>query len=277
MMSIINIPQEFISEKIKNEAYIIDYTHKQNAPRQKVSFDYYTISFLIEGVKEIYSSTHSEKIIPSNFLVVKRGNCLMTETLSNNSRYRSKLILFSKDFLLQFISKYNIDFINKKTNSFKRYKVLAFDDYIKLYIESINTSIPSERMQVAKVEELLVYCYEKYGNQLFSFLNEEGLHYNMRQVIENHLTKNLSVEELAFLCNMSISTFKRAFYQEYQSTPSKWIKKQRLELSKNDLKNGNSRASDIYLKYGFGSLSRFISAFKCEYGITPKQFQQNTK
>lgn len=275
-MSIINIPEQLISEEVKKDAYIIDYEHHIISSRQRVSFDFYTISFLMEGVKEIYSSNESEEILASNFLIVKRGNCLMTETLSISSNYKSKLITFSNDFLLQFISKYNININYEENNDAKLYKVLPFDNYIKLYIKSLNI-LPSDRMQQAKIEELLIYCYETYGGEFFSFLKADRYSSNLRQVIEKHITKGLSVDELAFLCNMSLSTFKRAFYQEYQSTPSKWIKKRRLELSKNDLKDNYLRASDIYLKYGFGSLSRYISAFKKEYGITPKQFQQHSK
>lgn len=275
-MSIIKIPEQLINGEVKKDAYIIDYEHNIISSRQKVSFDYFTISFLIEGAKEIYSSNESEEILASNFLIVKKGNCLMTETLSKSSNYKSKLITFSNNFLLQFISKYNVNIDYEDNEQTKLYRVLPFDNYIKLYIKSLNI-LPSDRMQETKIEELLIYCYETYGNQFFSFLKEDRYSSSLRKVIEKQITKGLSVDELAFLCSMSLSTFKRAFYQEYRSTPSKWIKKRRLELSKNDLKDKGLRASDIYLKYGFGSLSRYISAFKKEYGVTPKQFQQHSK
>lgn len=273
-MSILNIPQQFLSDG-QHDACIIDYSHNKKVSRQKVSFEYYTISLLIEGSKEIYTSARSEKIIASHALVVKRGNCLMTETLSNNTNYKSKLILFSKHFLQQFIYKYDINLKNEEVDHSKFYSVLPFDNYIDSYIQSMSSSELSKRMQKVKIEELLIYIYEKYGSQWFTFLKSDTHNYSLRQVIESHITENLTVEELAFLCNMSVSTFKRAFYLEYQDTPSKWIKKKRLLLSKNELENTNVRASEIYLKYGFGSLSRYISAFKGEYGITPKQFQQS--
>ncbi|NAS32559.1 helix-turn-helix domain-containing protein [Flavobacteriaceae bacterium R38] len=276
-MSTVQIPEHFTVNDKHQDAYIINYAHQEKLFRQKISFEYYTFSLLVEGIKEIHTSSANDKIYPFNFLVVKRGNCLMTEKLSNNSTYRSKLVLFSKDFLQEFIRKYQITISKNESSSSSLYQILAFDDYIRLYVQSISSIEISPRMQRAKVEELLIYCYEKFGSQLFSFLTTELTYPNLQQVVEEHVNENLSVEELAFLCNMSISTFKRAFYQTYDATPSKWIKNKRLELSKNDLQDVKLRASDIYLKYGFGSLSRYISAFKETYGITPKQFQQSLK
>lgn len=276
-MSTVSIPNHLLTNDASQEAYIINYIRQEKLFRQKVSFEYYTFSFLMEGRKRIHSSTAFKKVDPANFLVVKRGNCLMTETLSESSVYQSKLVLFSKDFLQNFLKKHKIVIPRNPKASSKLYKTFSFDPYIQLYLRSIEHQDLSPRMQYLKVEELLVYCYETFGDELFSFLIEETAYPNLQQVVEEHLNENLSVEELSFLCNMSLSTFKRAFYDTYQATPSKWIKNKRLELSKNDLYNLDLRASDIYLKYGFGSLSRYINAFKETYGITPKQFQQSLK
>ena len=276
-MSGIVIPEHFISSSERQDAYIISYSHQEKLFRQKVSFEYFTFSLLVEGIKEIHTPSSNEKIHPFNFLVVKQGNCLMTEKLSNNSTYRSKLILFSKEFLQNFIRKHQVTIPKNEALSNELYRILPFDDYIRLYVESISSVEISPMMQQVKVEELLTYCYEKFGSNLFSFITEESAYPNLQQVVEEHVSENLSIEELAFLCNMSISTFKRAFRQTYDATPSKWIKNKRLELSKTDLQDIKLRASDVYLKYGFGSLSRYISAFKETYGITPKQFQQSLK
>ncbi len=274
-MSTIKIPEHFLENDTRQGAYIISYAHQERLLRQKVSFEYYTFSLLVEGMKEIHTPSADKKIYPSNFLVVKPGNCLMTETLSERSNYRSKLVLFSEGFLQNLIRKYGIPVSGNEVAPSTLFKVFAFDGYIQSYVRSIDDQEISPRMQQVKAEELLIYCYEKFGGDLFSFLACQSAYPNLRHVVERHIKENLSVEELAFLCNMSISTFKRAFHETYGSTPSKWVKSKRLELSKTDLENVSLRASDIYLKYGFGSLSRYISAFKEAYGITPKQFQQS--
>ena len=88
---------------------------------------------------------------------------------------------------------------------------------------------------------------------------------------------DISLQELAFLCNMSLSSFKRKFSETYNDTPFHWIQNRRLDLVKQQLQLANVRPSDIYLEYGFSNQSSFTQAFKKRFGITPKQYQNTSK
>jgi transcriptional regulator GlxA family with amidase domain len=48
-------------------------------------------------------------------------------------------------------------------------------------------------------------------------------------MIESNVHSNLKLEEIAFLCNMSLSTFKRHFIVEYNEAPGKWLQDKRLQ------------------------------------------------
>ena len=98
---------------------------------------------------------------------------------------------------------------------------------------------------------------------------------NFLNVIENNTLNKLTLKELAFLCNMSISTFKRIFEKKFKESPIKWFQDKRLEHSAYLLKNNSKRASDIYEEIGYENLSNFIHAFKLKFGVTPKQYQQS--
>ena len=70
------------------------------------------------------------------------------------------------------------------------------------------------------------------------------------------------MEEIAFLCNMSLSTFKRHFIKEYKVSPGKWFQDKRLQKAKETLEKGNLKPSDIYLDFGYNNLSNFSIAYK---------------
>ena len=81
--------------------------------------------------------------------------------------------------------------------------------------------------------------------------------------------------ELAFLCNMSLSTFKREFQKHYSDSPMKWFQNKRLEYAHHLLYNEQMSSSEIYLEVGYESLSSFIKSYKAKYGVTPKQHHKN--
>ncbi|MEM9024275.1 MAG: AraC family transcriptional regulator, partial [Bacteroidota bacterium] len=83
----------------------------------------------------------------------------------------------------------------------------------------------------------------------------------------------LTLEELAFLCNMSISTFKRHFQQIYEVAPSRWFREKRLQRAEYLLRVQHQKPSEVYREVGFENLSSFTQAFKKHFGTTPKKYQ----
>ena len=95
----------------------------------------------------------------------------------------------------------------------------------------------------------------------------------IRQAVLTHMDSHITVEELAFLCNMSLSTFKRRFDSLYGTSPSKWLLQQRMKKAAELLKGGDLKPSEIYYGLGYENLSSFIQSFKQIHGVTPKQYQ----
>ena len=93
------------------------------------------------------------------------------------------------------------------------------------------------------------------------------------EIVEMNKLNKLSVKELSFLSNMSVSTFKREFEKNFHSSPSRWFQEKRLDHSAYLLKNKSIRPSDIFEEIGYETLSNFIQAFKAKFGYTPKQYQ----
>lgn len=83
------------------------------------------------------------------------------------------------------------------------------------------------------------------------------------------IASNLSVEELARRCYLSVSTFKRHFREQYHTSPHRWLKTRRLELAYHIVINTDLSIAEIARRSGFVSTTHFTASFKHEFHITP--------
>jgi AraC-like DNA-binding protein len=277
-MKIISLPQDL---NLTNTASIqlYDYRIYNSLLRSKISLTKNTFSFLREGTKEVVANDKPISIENNHFLIIKSGNCLMTETISNYQKtYHSILLFFTDEMLLNFIEKYEFEFTNAKTiNSFV---VCEYDKYIKHFVQSLehihqlNQQVQTQILK-AKFEEIMVYLVQKEGKDFLNTLlnNQDDNSLRLTTIVENNKLKKLTLQELAFLCNMSVSTFKRAFIKHYEETPIKWFQNKRLEHAAFLLRTQKNRPIEIFEAAGYDNFSNFVQAFKKKYGNTPKQFQ----
>ncbi len=274
-MNVITLPTDLNLDQAQS-IQIFDYCSVQEIDRQQIVLNQHTFSFLLEGRKEVVFDRATQTIDPSHFLLMKAGHCLMTEKLSEGESYRSVLLFFSTEAIQKFIQNIAIDF----DQSIGNLSVHAFryDDFILRFVKSLLdvNQLSKEiqpRLLAVKFEEIMWYLVEKYGRGvLYSLLST---HDNSAQkfirTIESNMHCKLTIKELAFLCNMSVSTFKRTFERHYAESPMKWFQNKRLEYAHYLLHIEKKTATEIYSEIGYESLSSFIQAYKAKYGQTPKQ------
>lgn len=277
-MKTISLPDELnLASNLSIEVY--DYESTQEISKQEILLKKNTFSFLQEGTKEVFFDNSSYAIDPSQFLLMKSGHCLMTEKLSNTAaQYRSILFFFSNDDVLQFLRKFELTSI-KPTTFYSTYS-FDYDAFIKRFVASLLdisklSASAQEKLLHTKFEEIMLYLIEFNGvSFLYSLINHtDNQSQHFIQTIQSNQLNRLTIKELSFLSNMSVSTFKREFQKHFNSSPSKWFQDKRLEHSAFLLKNKSKRPSDIYEEVGYENLSNFIQAFKLKFGVTPKQFQ----
>src|ERR1700748_210669 len=122
----------------------------------------------------------------------------------------------------------------------------------------------------------MLHKLEKYPQKTLSFRasqNKDLDDLEIRKAVETNITNNISIEDLAFLCHTSVSTFKRRFTKIYNMPPSKWILQKRMEMAKNLLQHYNEKPGEVFYKVGYENHSSFTQTFKQVYGVTPKEFQ----
>ncbi len=277
-MKITSLPEDL---KIKDTTAVqlFDYRVHDSLWRTKINLTQNTFSFLREGTKQIITNTESTTINNDEFLIIKSGKCLMTETISADHQvYHSVLLFFTDEMLLEFLEKNKTEV--RTSGNPTSFLVSSYDDYIKHFVQSLerinqmNKGL-RERLLKLKFEEIMSYLMEKEGEAFLTAILErhDSQTVRFKYVIENNKLNKMSLQDLSFLCNMSLSTFKRTFKKHYEITPIKWFQDQRLEHAAFLLKTQKKRPIELFEEAGFETLSNFIQAFKKKYSITPKQFQ----
>lgn len=94
-----------------------------------------------------------------------------------------------------------------------------------------------------------------------------------KTIIQHNLYANLSLDELAALCSLSTSSFKRKFNEEFEDSPKKYIAKKKVEKAAQLLKSEDLRVSDIAYDVGFDSLATFNRNFSSVYGKSPSEYR----
>lgn len=89
------------------------------------------------------------------------------------------------------------------------------------------------------------------------------------QYIEEHITDDLTVEEIAAQLHLSPFYFQKGFAMLCGFTVGEYIRSRRLTLAGTEIAAGETRIIDIALKYGYDSPDSFTRAFTRFHGATP--------
>ncbi len=282
-MSIENIPGIYFENKKEDpDLFVYDFKMTNDIVKSKVNLGMNMFSFLQEGKKQVHFAGTSVAVNKDQSLLLKKGNWLWTELLDKEAIYFCKLLFFSEEKLKGFLEKHSE---NKKIVTDEiPYFIIRNDSYISSYLNSLSTiseapTVFKKNLLAVKFEELMLYLLQKYGEHfeyyLHSLIAKETS--TFKKIVESKIHSYLKLEEIAFLCNMSLSTFKRHFIKEYQTSPGKWLQDKRLQKAKEILEKGDLKASEIYLNFGYHNLSNFSIAFKNKFGFSPSKITTQSK
>lgn len=277
-MKITILPKDLkIGESENLQLY--NYRRTEDTQKTKINLSKNIISFLRTGVKDVIGDDKIIQIGNKHFVIMKSGNCLMTEKISDSFKvYQSILLFFSDEEVLHFLEKHNQFSSNLKNH--KSFYIFEYDNFIQNFVDSLEQilELPKDiqtKILKNKFEEIMLYLlHQNNANFLNSLVqNADDKIIRLTKIAENNKHNKLNLEELAFLCNMSVSTFKREFFKLYKKTPMKWFNEQRLNHIAFMLKTKRSRPIELYEDAGYEDFSNFVQAFKKKFGMTPKQYQ----
>ena len=155
------------------------------------------------------------------------------------------------------------------------------NELLATYISSLqfyfdNPELVSEELQKLKVKELLLLlartdkaaAVRRLVTGLFAPVQTD-----FAAVVEANLYAGLNGAELAHLCGMSLSTFKRTFRRVFNATPATYLRGKRLARAAQLLRRTDQRVSDVAYDCGYRDLAHFSRSFQQAYGVSPSAYR----
>jgi AraC family transcriptional regulator len=94
--------------------------------------------------------------------------------------------------------------------------------------------------------------------------------------VRNNLDKPLAVSVLSRMAEMSQSHFSKLFKVSTGLTPHQFVLQERINRSKELLRQDNARIVEVALGVGFENQAHFTTVFGNLVGMTPRQFQRSS-
>lgn len=241
--------------------------------------------YFLEGKTKINSGQEQETIKAEESVLLKCGT-YFADLLKYSEGDKYEILVFHlyPDILREIYTNEIPSFIKPSKNKSLIGKV-APNDIIKKFVESLqfyfdNPDLVSDELLKLKIKELILLLIQTRNApsvlNLFSDLFTPR-NLSVVDVVNNHLFSGLSVNDLANLANLSVSTFSRTFQNIYNDTPANYIKKQRLERAKELLSVSSLTISEIAFQTCFNDTAHFSRSFKDEYKINPTAFRSSLK
>jgi AraC-like DNA-binding protein len=280
---IYNLPNDFYLTGEQGNPVII-HTHQSStsSAKNKSIIHQNMVDIIIAGKKTIIDVYNITALETGEIMILSKGSSLISQALPKEGLFHNLVLYFTNEVLADFYIKYTTGIIgNLKENAKQPFITYHQDVFIRNYINSVLLLLESpaklsDQLKLIKLEELLLYLFQTNPEKLksLSVIARDNEDMQLRKAAESHITTPISVDELAFLCNTSISTFKRKFLNIYGTSPQKWLIQQKMRLAANLLKQPHERSGSVYEQVGYTNQSSFILAFKNEYGVTPKEYQR---
>ena len=239
--------------------------------------------YSIKGNSTLYDPFEKYSIKPETGILMKCGNYFNHWHLNRDNSNNEAVAIHLYPDLIKHVYKNKLpDFlISEKQPQPLALAVLDQKKLLKPYIESLipyfnNPRIVDEEVIILKIRELLSLLYKINSHNIRDLLHDlfNPNSYDFKQIVEKNLYQDISIDELAHLCNMSLSSFKRKFKALYNNSPATYLKNKRLEKAAQLLTISNERIIDICYDCGFSSVDNFSKTFRQKYGKPPSEYRK---
>ncbi|MEM7297314.1 MAG: AraC family transcriptional regulator [Bacteroidota bacterium] len=230
----------------------------------------------------LFSSEDSIRLDPDEALLLRCGTYLFDLfEQSNQDRVEVVAIHLYPDLLRDIYITELPTLIEKRADQ-KKVQIIRPKNVIEKYVESLdlyfnNPSLVNDELLLLKIKELIMLLIQTRNMasvlELITDLYATRT-VSLRNVIELHLYSNLRLAQLAKLCNMSLSSFKRAFKKEFNDSPHNYILDKKLEKAEELLRLSILPISEVAFETGFEDPLYFSRLFKKRLGESPSAYRE---
>lgn len=241
--------------------------------------------YFSEGEARINSARERIDVHPNDAVLLKCGT-YFSEMIRHRSGDRFEILVFHlyPDILRRIYKTELPSVIERPKDRELADKVVSgeimrrFADSLLFYFE--NPHLVNGELLQLKIRELILLLLQSKNAESVAVLFSDL--FSMRdiriqEIVDRHLFSPLTITDLAYLANVSVSTFTRAFQELYHQTPANYIKDRRLEKAKQLLRTSSKTISEIAFDTCFTDVAHFSRTFRAAYRLSPSQYRQSAR
>lgn len=258
--------------------WVIDYVATTPSLSLPVVATRPTFVLIHAGVKELVSSGETLIAGAGSLVAMRSGTHVMSDLLPGVERYASTIISADRDVLGQLVSG------SAEAQVTEGAAVVDADALLLTLATDLGTRLsgsasPTERQLAIKQVLVSLLMNETVRQLVRSEVADWGTTHTarIRSIMKSHCFSPLRLDQYASMCAMSVSTFKRAFHETYDSSPGQWLIETRLQRAANLLETTELSVTDISSDSGFGDLSNFTRAFTKRFAVPPTTFRRASR
>jgi len=233
----------------------------------------FKIYYLIDGEANIESYGTEYKLIKDSVYFIN-GYSIDSQVCITFMKV-GWLHFVHKSIFLNYILKHSTCIVELDSKSFSSFSgtFKSLNDFF-----SGNLDQPEERSVRIEIHSLIQYAIA----QVFRSLHPEVVAGNEEfnrllpamQYINNNFSKNLRLESIASVCNLSPNHFHRLFTETFKDTPFKYVEKQRMNEAVRMLVYTNVPVKEIAYSTGYNDEAYFSRVFTKIHKYSPANYRK---
>lgn len=256
------------------------------------SHDFYELVIIVSGTGEHFTSKNSFTLYPGNVFLITPD---LEHGYRNVKNLRLYNILFSnRIFLETFPDIRNMAGFHAMMTLEPHYRkeqlvqyfmqlspaqmatILPMVELMQREADSVETDDGSKSLAMAKMIELLITLFRMYSQQ-----SVRGNPMIMRMAeavsfLESNTDRNISVQELIGLTNMSVSTLNRHFHSATGFSPIEYHIQLRIEKACRLIRSSQMTMGEISDATGFSDANYFSRQFRKVMGMSPRDYKKKS-
>lgn len=256
----------YISPDIKLSCY------EDRLFKSEIVFDHHMLIWFISGETKIVQAESSYTFKAGDiFLIPRNQPATIINYPKDGLPHQTVVMLLSAQTLRNFYAGININtpiVPVPKICSFSRHPLLqsCLSSLVPYFdVEELPPSLAA--LKITEAINILRTIDPSIDGILANF--EEPGKVDLVSFMEKNYMFNMSMEKFGYLTGRSLTTFKRDFKKNYNTTPQKWLTQKRLELAHYMIAEKHKKPYEVIFEVGFENLSHFSYIFKKQFGYAP--------
>ncbi|MEZ4983629.1 MAG: AraC family transcriptional regulator [Saprospiraceae bacterium] len=256
----------------------------------KFYFDQYVLTAMVCGHKTIESDHLKIEFVPGTFFIPERRviqhvcipnaslynptRCLVLKLNPAFTRAYYEEVYFSQDYLLA-----DSDKTAPELPHFLSNDTYLVQTLFRLYENQNQSHTPYKReIDTLIIKEILIRVFHTSGLSLLKADFEQGVDSVVIQKVIMHIKSNLhlklSIDNLAKISGMGLTTFFKAFKSATGYPPAEYILRERIATAKVLIQKNQLQLKEIAYRCGFNSYQYFCNSFQKIAHETPLTFKK---